>query len=137
VVLYLPGVTQQDLNNATIFAGSEYHHVECILKDAETGKMACHVPGKYAGEDVTLYVAGQMFYATVPNPNTPAGEETPTCPEGEVLSYTYIAYYYGEYDWNSYAPVWLWEEWTVGGSFEYWETLGYTYEITGTFCAEW
>jgi hypothetical protein len=80
VVLYLPGVTQQDLKGAFVLVNSENHDVQCVLKDAETGKVVCHVPGKYAGQDVVLFVAGQVFGATVPQPNTPNGIEEPTYP---------------------------------------------------------
>ena len=135
-VLYLPGVTQGQLNDASVFVNSEYHDIECTLKDAETGKVVCHVPGKYAGKDVTLYVAWQMFFAVVSAPNTPADDqETHTCPEGGVLLYSYTAYYYGDFDWSSTVPVWLWQQWEANGNFATWESMGYTFEITETFCA--
>jgi hypothetical protein len=137
VVLYLPGVSQQDLNNARVFVNSDYHKVECTLKDAETGKVVCHVPGKYAGEDVTLFVAGQIFYATVPHPNTGGEKETLTCAEGEEPYYSVDEYYYGEYtDYSFSVTVSEWEYWEANGWLELWASKGWTYEITGTFCAE-
>jgi hypothetical protein len=139
VVLYLPGVTQQELKNASMFVNSEYHKVECTLKDAETGKVVCHVPGKYAGEDVTLFVAGQVFNASVPNPNTPdapEGEETLTCGEGEVLWYSFDWYTYGEFYENVEVPASTWEYWEANGFFEVWAyQYGAIAEITGSFCA--
>lgn len=87
VVLHVPGVTQQQLKDATLFADSEYQHVNCVLKDAETGKVVCHVPGKFAGEDVQIFLAGQVFSVNVSAERTGGNggsEETLTCEEGQV-----------------------------------------------------
>ena len=67
----IQGVSQQDLNNAYLFSFSEYHEIECVLKDEETGLVACHVPERFAGGDARLYVAGQTFYVTAPLPRDP------------------------------------------------------------------
>jgi len=137
VVLYLPGVTQQDLNNASMFVGSEYHKVECTLRDAETGKVVCHVPGKYAGQDVKVYLAGQVFDATVPAPNTPEAEtkEPFICGEGEIMGAMITAtfiYYGGPYTYSWYGTS-LDE---IVSSFESWHSYwgGGSYEIGDLFC---
>ena len=64
VVLYLSGVSQDDLKNATMFVGSEYMDANCVLHDAETGKVVCFISSKYAGQPVRVYVAGLVFYLT-------------------------------------------------------------------------
>ncbi len=136
VVLYLPGVTQQDLKDASVFVNSEHHDVECTLKDAETGKVVCRVPGKYAGQDVTLYVAGQVFFATVQVPNTPDAlpeNEPLTCGDGEVLWYSVI--WHGANWGTTIHPVWVWEVMEARGSLEHLAEYGITPEIIGTFCA--
>lgn len=67
----IQGVSQQDLNNAYLFSFSEYHEIDCVLKDKETGSVACHVPERFAGGDARLYIAGQTFYVTTPLPRDP------------------------------------------------------------------
>ena len=85
VTVYAPGATQADVDNATVFVGSEYHQAFCVLKDAETGKVVCKVSEKFASEGAVLYVAGQAFYLTLPevHENQPA-EEPLTCTAPEV-----------------------------------------------------
>ena len=131
VVIYLPGVTQDELKGASMFVNSDDHPVECTLKDEETGRVVCHVPGKYAGEEITLYVAGQTFYAKVPAPN---GSNKIACAEDEVLWYSFDVYVDGEYLDSDEMPAWYWEELKADGFFEYLESLGATFWVTGTFC---
>lgn len=110
VVLYLPGVTQQELKNASMFVNSEYHKVECTLKDAETGKVVCHVPGKYAGESVQIFLSGQVFSATVSAVRTGNGKSTDG--EEEALTCTEPQYpgahvtFYAEY-WKPESNQWI------------------------------
>ncbi len=131
VVIYLPGVTQEELKGASIFVNSEDHTVECTLKDEETGRVVCHVPGKYAGEEITLHVAGQTFYAKVPAPN---GSNKIACSEDEVLWYSFGIYVDGEYADSDALPAWYWEELGADGFFEFLQSLGITFGITGYFC---
>ncbi len=81
-VVYIPGVTKQDVKNASMFAGSEYQNIYCVLKDEDTGKVVCNIPGKYAGQDVTIYVANHVYSFHIPEART---EETVTCTPPEVL----------------------------------------------------
>lgn len=102
VVLHVPGATQDDVENATVFVGSEFYNINCVLKDAETGKVVCKVSEKFASEGATIYVAGQAF--NVELPSTPNGsnkqEEQPlVCGEYEVsgadVQFTYTNTEYG------------------------------------------
>ncbi len=92
VVLYMPGVTQRQLKDATMFVNSGFEPVYCTLQDAETGKVVCHVPGKYAGEGAQIFLAGRVFTATVSPERTGGGkaelltqEESLTCEGDEAL----------------------------------------------------
>lgn len=66
LVIYVPGATSQDANNATMFANSEFRDADCTLADAATGKVICRVNEKYAGQAVRIYIAGQIFFLTTP-----------------------------------------------------------------------
>ena len=83
VILYLPGVTKQELKDATMFIDSEYQSVYCVLQDADTGKVVCHVAGKDAGEAVQIFLAGRVFSATVSQVRTSSNaDQALTCETG-------------------------------------------------------
>ena len=90
LVLYIPGITKQDAKHVTMFVNSNYVNLYCVLQDAETGKLVCNVPGKYAGENVRVYIAGRMFFVKVPEIHE--HEQTPdtslTCTPPSVLGAT-------------------------------------------------
>lgn len=100
VVLYAPGATQQEVKDATMFAGSEYKHVNCVLQDAEAGKVVCRVNGNDSGQSVRIYIGEQVFYV-----NVPEAVEKPktalTCSEPEVrgamFTYEFEGSFYGPY----------------------------------------
>lgn len=89
VVIYIPGVTQKELKDATIFVGSDFHPTSCALREPETGKVVCNVPGTFGGETAWIHVAGQVFIVKVPQPqihkshDAQAGDEALTCTEPE------------------------------------------------------
>lgn len=86
VVVYMPGATQDDVENATVYVGSGYYNVNCVLKDAKTGKVVCSVNEKFASDGAVLYVAGLVYFVDLPshaNPGDPPDQEVPlTCEEG-------------------------------------------------------
>jgi len=95
-VLYLPGVTKADLKAATIFVNSDYVPVYCVLQDKDTGKIVCHVAGKYGGESVQVFLAGQVFWVTVSQVRTNIVEDQPlTCEAGYSLG-AYVTFTYSE-----------------------------------------
>ena len=87
VVVYVPGATQDDVKNAVVYVGSEYYNVNCVLKDAETGKVVCSVNEKFASEGAVLYLAGLEFFVDLPsfvNPGPVAEQDAPlTCDAGK------------------------------------------------------
>ena len=82
----VPGATQDDVKNAVVYVGSEYYKINCVLKDAETGKIVCSVNEKFASEGAVLYVAGLAFFVDLPshaNPGDTPDQDVPlTCDEG-------------------------------------------------------
>ena len=97
VVLYLPGVTKQELKTATMFVDSHYEPVYCVLQDADTGRVVCHVAGKYGGRFVQILLGGQVFYATVSNVRANMTEEDQalTCEAGYSPG-AYVTFTYSE-----------------------------------------
>ncbi len=133
IVLYLPGVTPQQLKNAHMSSSGTDVPVECVLKDAETGKVVCRVPGKYAGLDGVLRVAGQVIMAKVPQPKEPDAPAT-GCGEGEVLWHSWISYFKGEFFQNGEMTVEEWDKLESNGYFDDSAEDGQTWTITGTYC---
>ncbi len=59
----------KDLKGASIFAGSNDHKLSCSFNDDEE-TVVCVVNGgitKYAGQTGVIYLAGQIFYVTIPD----------------------------------------------------------------------
>src|SRR5262245_56224273 len=82
------GYRNKDVKNASIFAGSNFHDLYCTVnKIAE--KIVCVARGSltdYAGQTGIIYLAGQIFYVTIPDRVLPAEITLPlTCNEPEVL----------------------------------------------------
>jgi hypothetical protein len=68
-------VKNKDLKGANIFAGSDYHKMYCSYND-DTEKIVCVVGGgltEFAGQTGVIYLAGQIFYVTIPNMGLPPG----------------------------------------------------------------
>jgi hypothetical protein len=59
----------KDVKGASIFAGSNFHDLYCNVNKDEDEKIVCVAGGRlaeYAGEAGVIYLAGQVFYVTVP-----------------------------------------------------------------------
>jgi hypothetical protein len=103
VVVYVPGATAKSVQDASLFVNSEYHSVNCVLKDAEMGKVVCKVSEKFASEGAVLYVAGQVAYLTLPdgptnvNKSSDASQDSITCEEGQEPG-AYVEFGYTLYD---------------------------------------
>lgn len=89
-LFYIPGVTQQEVRDATIFANSETSDIYCVIKDVETGEVRCEVPAKYAGLAARVFIGDHVFYVTAPEIRE---DSALTCTPPEVLGamvrYTY------------------------------------------------
>jgi len=63
------GFRNRDLRQATIFVGSNYHKLSCSVNRGDA-KIVCVIRGgisdEYAGETGIIYLAGQVFYVTIP-----------------------------------------------------------------------
>ena len=111
VVVFVPGVTNKDAKHATLFADSNYQPLYCVVKDSETGETNCHVPAKYAGQTVRIYIGGQIVYATVPTLHAPKREpkrepaSTCTPPEEEVVTVYFTDSLFNGADWSWDVPV--------------------------------
>ncbi len=69
-------IKNKDLKGANIFAGSDYHieQIVCVVSGGLT---------EFAGETGVIYLAGQIFYVTIPDRALHSGtdSEDETCPE--------------------------------------------------------
>ena len=83
-------VKNKDLKGANIFAGSDYHKMYCSYND-DTEKIVCVLSGgltEFAGQTGIIYLAGQVFYVTIPDKGLPpghsgTGSDDETCPEDD------------------------------------------------------
>lgn len=80
------GYKNKDLKNASILVGSNLHDLHCRLNKEKT-KINCVAAGgltQYAGEAGVIYLAGQVFYVTIPDRILyfSNGDKTISCPEG-------------------------------------------------------
>ena len=72
-------VGNKDLKDASIFIGSNYHHLSCSLNE-EADRIPCVLGGgftQYAGQIGVIYLNGLIFYVEIPQKGTP-DETTPT-----------------------------------------------------------
>jgi hypothetical protein len=70
------GVKNKDLKGANIFAGSDYHKLHCSF-NKEEGRIVCVASGaltEFAGETGVVYLAGQIFYVTMPTMGLQPGD---------------------------------------------------------------
>jgi hypothetical protein len=79
------GIKNKDLKGANIFAGSDYHKLYCSF-NKEEGRIVCVVSGgltEFAGQTGVIYLAGQIFYVTIPDRALHSGtdSEDETCSE--------------------------------------------------------
>jgi hypothetical protein len=84
------GYRNKDVKHASIFVASNFYDLHCTV-DKEKENIVCVLGGSltaYAGQTGVIYLAGQVFYVTIPD--KPQPPETPvdvplTCEEPEVL----------------------------------------------------
>ena len=85
------GFRNKDLKDASIYVGSDFYDLFCwVLK--EEGKIVCNAQGgltQFAGQTAIIYLAGQIFYVTIPSPGGPHDETPLTCPQGQVPGANY------------------------------------------------
>ena len=84
------GYRNRDVRGANIYAGSNFHNLYCSAKKGE-GKIVCVARGElteYGGETAVIYLAGQIFYVTMPyqgdGPSLTSEEEEPAVEEEPV-----------------------------------------------------
>jgi len=82
------GYRNKDVKHASIFVASNFYDLHCTV---EKENIVCVLGGSltaYAGLTGIIYLAGQVFYVTIPDkpqpPETPV-DTPPTCEEPEVL----------------------------------------------------
>lgn len=97
------GLRNRDVRDATIFVHSNFHDLGCTV-NKEEAKIVCVLRGgltEHAGETGVIYLAGQVFYVTIPGMNLleeEDSEEVAACEEWEVLgTWVTFEYYNGEY----------------------------------------
>lgn len=83
------GYRNKDLKNASIYVGSDFYDLFCwVTEDKE--HIVCNAQGgltQFAGQTAIIYLAGQIFYVTIPGRGSPKEniEDSPlVCPEGLV-----------------------------------------------------
>jgi|CXWJ01.1.fsa_nt_gi hypothetical protein len=86
------GHRTRDVKGASIYVGSDLYNLFCWVT-TDKQHIVCNAQGgltQFAGQTAIIYLAGQMFYVTIPHRGsppeaTPTQEETPlVCPEGQV-----------------------------------------------------
>ena len=97
------GFRNRDVRDATIFVHSNFHDLGCTV-NKEEAKIVCVLRGgltEHAGETGVIYLAGQVFYVTIPGMTLleeEYSEEVAACEEWEVLgAWVTFEYYNGEY----------------------------------------
>jgi hypothetical protein len=83
------GFKRRNIKNASIFVGSNFHHLSCSV-NVDDGKIVCIARGglsdEYGGESGIIHLAGQIFYVTIPyRIERPEEDEESGCEESEVL----------------------------------------------------
>ncbi|GEM_PF-2063374 len=76
----------KDLKNATIYVGSDFYDLNCWVRK-EDGEILCSVRGgltQFAGQTAIIYLAGQIFYVTIPRPGGPNDDSSLSCTDGLV-----------------------------------------------------
>lgn len=81
------GYHNRDVRDASILVGSDPYDLHCTV-NKQDGKIVCVAGGKltrFAGQTGVIYLAGQMFYVTIPaKPARSSGNASLSCPPGQV-----------------------------------------------------
>lgn len=81
------GHRNKDVKGASIYVGSDFYDLFCwVTTDQE--HIVCNAQGgltQFAGQTAVIYLAGQIFYVTVPSRGAPKEDTGPLeCPDGLV-----------------------------------------------------
>ena len=71
-------IKNKDLKGANIFAGSDYHKMYCSFNE-DIEQIVCVVSGgltEFAGQTGVIYLAGQIFYVTIPDRALHSGDSS-------------------------------------------------------------
>jgi hypothetical protein len=84
----------RDFKGANIFVGSDFYDLYCWVRKGET-RIVCVASGgltEFAGQTGVIYLAGQIFYVTIPfkHGSAESGGQSLTCEDGEVLGAEYM-----------------------------------------------
>ena len=113
-----PGYRNKDVKDANIFVGSNFHDLGCTVNQEEA-KIVCTLGSgltQYAGQTGVIYLAGQVFYVTIPDRTLPeeiVAEETLTCSETELMG-AWVTFTFNFFDLFEFS----FEEFVEGNSLE-------------------
>ena len=83
------GHRNRDVKGASIYVGSDLYDLFCWVT-TDKQYIVCNAQGgltQFAGQAAIIYLAGQMFYVTIPHRGAPqeaASPEPLVCPEGQI-----------------------------------------------------
>lgn len=80
------GYRQKDLKNASIYVGSDFYDLFCWVSE-EKDHIICNAQKgltQFAGQIAVIYLAGQIFYVTIPAASGPKEGTSLTCPTGQI-----------------------------------------------------
>src|SRR5215212_1773232 len=103
------GYGNKNVRNASIFAGSNFHDLYCTV-DKEKENIVCVAGGsltEYAGQTGVIYLAGQIFYVTIPDrifPKEIVVEQPLVCEEPEVLGVSVSFQTGGGFSFTDFVP---------------------------------
>lgn len=102
----------KDVKDANIFVGSNYHDLGCTV-DKDQERIVCVLGGgltRYAGQTGIIYLAGQIFYVTIPDKPSLAKSDAAgplTCAENESMGawVTFYFDFFGEFQFSFHEFV--------------------------------
>lgn len=130
------GYRNKDVKGASIYVGSDFYDLFCwVTEDKE--QIVCNAQGgltQFAGQTAIIYLAGQIFYVTIPGRGAPKEDAGPlVCPEGLVPGAD-VFYDNGEFTGTTFVPGNTLAE--VQSQAELWFE-GFSIEIvSGLYCNE-
>lgn len=85
------GHRTRDVKGASIYVGSDLYDLFCWVT-TDKQHIVCNAQGgltQFAGQTAIIYLAGQMFYVTIPHRGAPPEATTPApqplvCPDGQI-----------------------------------------------------
>jgi len=127
IIFKTSGITQDDLDNAEFFVGSDKKGMTCNLLDDGT-TVRCTVDKGWASQGgFHVVIAGQIFWGDLPGARDCSGDE--------ITWYSVIGYDNGVAFGSGNVPAWYWDWYDAQGYFKENALDGITYEITADFCA--